>query len=301
MARGEGVTIPAGTTHVWEIPPEKTYVTLTGAAAARVVFLSAGGRILGDLELVAEGQSIPTPAETSTVAVSCLGRLPRELKSIQPGFAAVTLAAAPHRGFAAVGWELDDTREQIASSVILGRGAILTLARPHYTVHRGQKTHWSMARLAVALREQRGIETRLPISVSVVMVILDGRDSCAAERGDLAIGCEGARLITPAIPAGGGHRRAVLYDVAKPDRERDYFTVSVVSEEGWRVAGIVALKGKAIDWAERLHGNIPEDMAPNGPLTPYGSVRMTFGSEAGGTDPGKTATVKTTDNPALRR
>jgi hypothetical protein len=292
MVLGEGVAIPAGTTHVWEIPSGKMFVTFTGAAAARVVFLAAGGRILGDVELVAEGQSLPVPADTSTVAVTCLGLLPREWKSVTPAFAAVTMAAAPARGFSGVGWELNDTREQIGTTVVLGRGATMVLGRPFYTAHRGQKTHWSMVRVSAAAREQRGIETRLPIGVRVVMVILDGRDSCAAERGDLAIGCDGATLVTPAIPVGGGNRRAVLYDVTDVNRESDYFTVSVVSEEGWRVTGVIGLQGKALEWATRLHGSVPEDMVPNGPLTPYGVVRVRFGGEPskGGTTSGGATT-----------
>jgi hypothetical protein len=40
------------------------------------------------------------------------------------------------------------------------------------------------------------------------------------------------------------------------------------------VAGVIGLAGRAIEWANRWHGNVPEDMAPVGPLTPHGSVRI---------------------------
>ena len=66
------------------------------------------------------------------------------------------------------------------------------------------------------------------------------------------------------------------------------------SEEGWRVAGIIGLQGRAEEWARRLHGNVPEDMVPNGPLTPYGAVRMQLTGETGSVKPVRPVTGGTT-------
>jgi hypothetical protein len=270
----DGVVIPAGSTQVWEVAPGETSLRLSGPGAARVVCLDAGGGVLSDIELVPETETLAMPQGTAMVAVQCLGQFPRTLKAPPPGFGALTLAAAPARGAAGVGWEMEDVREQIATSLVLGRGASLRFARPHLTRHRGQKTPWSMARIGDIASAQHGMQTRLPTRVSVVMVILDARDPCAVEEGDFAIAVDGAILKTPPVPVGGGRRRALLYDVAEPTRSRDFFTVSLASKEGWRVAGVIGLAGRAIEWANRWHGNVPEDMAPVGPLTPHGSVRI---------------------------
>lgn len=270
----EGVVVPAGATHIWEVPPGEAALRLSGPAAARVVFLDAGGAVLSDVELIPETETMALPKGTAIVGVQCLGQAPRTVKAPPPGFAAVTLAAAPARGFAAVGWEMDDVREQVATSLVLGRGASLHFARPHATKHKGQKTPWSMARIADIASTQNGVQTRLPTRVSVVLVILDAQDPCAVEEGDFGIAADGAVLQTPPIPVGGGRRRALLYDVAEPSRVEDHFTVSLASKEGWRVAGVIGLSGRSIEWANRWHGNVPEDLAPTGPLTPHGSVRV---------------------------
>jgi hypothetical protein len=110
------------------------------------------------------------------------------------------------------------------------------------------------------------------------MVLLDGADPSAAENGDLAIAAQGATLVTPPIPVGGGHRRALLYDVAAPPPAStappSYFSVSASSAAGWEITGIAGLHGKAVDWANRMHGDVPPHVVPQGPLTPDGSVRV---------------------------
>ena len=55
-----------------------------------------------------------------------------------------------------------------------------------------------------------------------------------------------------------------------------HFVVSVGSARGWRVTGIVGFAGKAIEWANRFHGEAPERIVPEGPLTADGVVRVRF-------------------------
>ena len=207
-----------------------------------------------------------------------MGRLgsnvPAGLKPPEPGFGAVSLLAAATNGFAALGWEMGNYREQVSPSTVLGRGASLLLTRPAHVFHRNQKTTAAMIRVSEAINDQPGVETWLPISTSVVMVILEGQDVTAASAGDLAIAAEGGRLVTPPIPVGGGRRRALLYDVVAATREVDHLTVAAGSKTGWRVTGIVGLAGQALEWANRFHGEVPERIVPDGPLTPDGSLRV---------------------------
>jgi hypothetical protein len=52
------------------------------------------------------------------------------------------------------------------------------------------------------------------------------------------------------------------------------FSITASSAAGWEISGIAGLKGKAIDWANRMHGDVPPHVVPQGPLTPDGSVRV---------------------------
>ena len=134
--------------------------------------------------------------------------------------------------------------------------------------------------LCRALRGQNGISTWLPARSGVVMVILDAQDPTAAAKGDFAISADGASLVTPPAVISGGHRRALLYDVVPRPADitgaggiaPDHIVVAAGSGGGWEVSGVVSLPGKAIEWANRLHGRVPRTLTPDGPLTPSGCV-----------------------------
>jgi hypothetical protein len=276
LLTADGVTVPAGATHLWELPgnTQSGSFAITGAAA-RVVFLDRAGRVIADRELVAEKeQNVAIPAKAVMAVISCMGKLPAGMKAPEPGFGAVSSLVSATNGLAAVGWEMGNYREQLSPTTVLGRGASLLLPRPAHVFHRNQKTTAAMIRVAEAIGDQPGVETWLPISTAVVMVILEGQDVTAASDGDLAIAAEGARLVTPPIPVGGGRRRALLYDVVATTREADHLTVAAGSKIGWRVTGIVGLAGQALEWANRFHGAVPERIVPDGPLTPDGSLRV---------------------------
>jgi hypothetical protein len=48
--------------------------------------------------------------------------------------------------------------------------------------------------------------------------------------------------------------------------------VSVASVSGWQLAGVVGLPGTAAEWAARWNGVVPEQVVPDGPLSPDGAV-----------------------------
>jgi len=84
-----------------------------------------------------------------------------------------------------------------------------------------------------------------------------------------------------------------LYDVT--GQKDETFTVAAASKRGWQISGVVGLAGKAQEWAVRMHGDVPERMIPDGPLTPDGMIRVrlarpasTTGGVTGGTTTGTT-------------
>jgi hypothetical protein len=186
----------------------------------------------------------------------------------------VSLIAAATGGVAAVGWEAGNFREQVSALTLLGRGATIVLPRVASTAHRNQPTALTMTRVTTVMRDQQGVETWLPMATSVVMIILEGQDPTAASEGDLALAVDGAKLTDAPLPVGGGRRRSLLYDVEEREPDAERIAVSVASKSGWRVTGVVGLKGRAVEWATRMHGAVPERIVPDGPLTHDGQVRV---------------------------
>jgi large repetitive protein len=280
----DGIVLPSGTSHVWDLPDGfRGGFVVTGTGAYRMVALDRGGVAVFDREMTQQSAPISVPPTAVTVVFQCLGNTPQPFPA-ENAFGAVCSNAAPGTGLPAVGWQSGNFLAQVGPATLLGRGATIRLARHASPRVRGLKTSYSMVRVSQSTLGQQGIETRLPSSTTVVMILLDGQDPTAAADGDLALAVEGARFVTPPIPVGGGRRRALLYDVTYSssvlagfsDAHADSFTVSAASKKGWQVSGVAGLHGKAIEWANRLHGDVPERVVPDGPLTAEGSVRIRF-------------------------
>jgi hypothetical protein len=222
-------------------------------------------------------QAVGLPANTKAVAIQCLGTPQKGFVAPAPAFGAISISAAPPEGFPAVGWQAGGLHQQVGSMAILGRGSYVRLSSPRATPHKGRTVSRGTTDISRTTLGQVGMETILPSSVTCVMILLDGADPTAAANGDLAIAATGATLGSPPIPVGGGHRRALVYDVtlaATSGAPSPWFSVSAGSATGWEISGIAGLKGRAIDWANRMHGDVPPHVVPQGPFTPDGSVRV---------------------------
>jgi hypothetical protein len=115
------------------------------------------------------------------------------------------------------------------------------------------------------------------------MILLDQQDSTAAAAGDLALAVTNATLSSSPVRILGGRRRALLYDVTQVTANADHIIVANASLTGWRCAGVIGLAGDAQEWAVRFHGKIPQQIVPDGPLTPNGSVTIRLTMTSGGT------------------
>jgi hypothetical protein len=280
---GDGVTLPAGATHVWDLPPGTATLVISGTAAVRLTFLSRSGGVLGDLEFVPDGNrtNIQIPAAAERLVAHCLGN-PPTTKTYPRGFGAISASAAPRSDFATTGWQSASMLIQAGGSVFLGRGATVRLPRPFTRLRSGLKTNQTVIRASDVMRSETAVQTTLAIETGVIMILLDRQDANAAADGDFGIAADGTTLATPPLRVEGGNRRALLYQVAQVDPGAASITVSTASATGWRVGGVVGLPGSAQDWAVRMNGGIPEHLVPEGPLTPGGQINMRFISTAGG-------------------
>lgn len=279
----DGITAPAGATHVWEIPSAGYSILLRGSSAVRVTAMNRAGQVIDDRELiVTQSRQIPVAPDTEHLAVTCLGDPPTSSTPIPEGEGAVTFAASAGGLDPAVGWQSGNVFPQAGAASVLARGAALRLRKAYLPVITRQKTSQSMIRISDALIEQSGVETWLPSAVSVIMILLDRADAAAAEAGDIAIACDGARLATPPVVGSGGARRALLYDVLEHDPKASRISIAVASKAGWSLAGVIGLPGRAAEWAARLHGSVPPSLVVSGPLTTSGQIVVQLVPGAGG-------------------
>lgn len=275
---GDGVKIPAGAMHVWDLPVgDRRRVVLSGQAAARIIFLDNAGTSVEDVEfLIDESRTIEVPPTAVRIALTCLGVIPPGLLIKDQGFGVVSALAAPAGASAATGWLAGHQVLQLSSTLFVARGAILITSRPQETLIKNQTSTQAVVLAANIVADSEIVETRLPLATEVVAVLLDRKDATAADQGDLALAADGVTLITPPVAVGSGSRRILLYDVSERDNDARSMSVSVASKSGWRIAGIAGLAGRAIEWATRFNGSVPEYLVPDGPLTPTGILTVRF-------------------------
>ncbi len=292
---GPGVTLAAGSTHVWDLPATSptpaagsqaapaSALVVSGDAAVRVTFTGRGGGVLLDREWsVARAVQVGIPPGAARCVVTCLGRSPVGSTAVAPGFGSVSLAAAPRGGTTAVGWQSAGLLHQVAGAVFLGRGSCVIAPRP-ITARRAKfRTSQAAVRASEVLDGVPGVETWLPAATGVVFIELDRQDPTAASAGDLGVACDGATLRTPPLVVEGGRRTALLYQVDRPDAGAEHLAVSVASLAGWRLGGVVGLPGRVQEWAVRMNGGVPEALVPEGPITQDGEVTVRFAVPAGG-------------------
>jgi len=279
-----GVSLPAGTTHLWDVPAANAnQFVVSGNAAFRMTFLTRGGSVISDQEYAAGGGTgIPIPERCGMVAITCLGVPPATPTKINPGLGAVSFSVAPAGLMATAGWQLENLLPQVGPTTILGRGACLVFPQTSAPKRKKQPVSSAMVNVSDALATQSGVETWLPTLTGVVMILLDQQDPSAAANGDLALAVNGATLSASPVRILGGRRRALLYDVQQVTAGADHITIGAASLSGWRFCGVIALSGKAQEWGVRFNGKIPEQLVPDGPLTPNGSVMVRLVTAPGG-------------------
>ncbi|HEY4940109.1 MAG TPA: DUF6603 domain-containing protein [Rhizomicrobium sp.] len=277
----DGVVLGAGAAHIWDIPGDGGLFTIAGSAAVRMLCTDRAGAMLRDIEFIAAGSSVQSlPPGTALVAIECLGAFAAGTSSLTAAPGAVTTAHAPAGKAPAVGWQNASMLVQIGPARFAGRGATLRLARRTAARRRSQAASYGMVRAADALRGQIAVETCLPASVDVVIVMLDGLDSTASQQGDLALAVQGATLTGSPQRVLRGNRRCLCYDVIARDAKAASFTVSAANSSAWSVCGVVGVRGTALEWAVSLRSGSLDGLIPDGAIAPGGSLTVRYNSGA---------------------
>ena len=271
----DGITVTAGATHIWDLPVMANALLELSGDAARIVFLTRGGNPIIDREFIPGKQlEISIPANAAMLAVAGLGRWPDNMIQPAAGFGVLSNLVAPSGTVAATGWQAASRVAQAGATTLLARGASVLLAQAHLPVRGRARTAQALVGAAAAMATQVVVETRLPLQVRTIMLLLDQQGGKAAATGDFAIAANGATLAVPPLRVVGGNRRALLYDVSAPSPDSSFISVTAGSTSAWRLSGVVGLQGDARSWAARLNGAVPPTIVPQGPFTVDGSTRV---------------------------
>jgi hypothetical protein len=284
------VSIRAGVTQLWEVPPStgRLFLVWGGGMAVRVTLLGASGGLLSDAEYDGTRDvEVALPDACAMVAVTGLGRMPgvaggngNRVSAAAPG--AVSAHAAPVGATPVTGWELRQHLAQVSPTVFLGRGSVIVLSQSASATIGGQKLGVGMTSLAEALRAQTAIETRLPATARAVGVVLDIEPGSVLGPRDFVIASRGATIGASVARVEAGNRVLLLYDVTPElqtsSDQAGVFSITVALRGGGRCAGVVGFGGGATarSLGERMNGRIPERLVPDEPLTPDGEARVRF-------------------------
>jgi hypothetical protein len=217
---------------------QRPRLVVTGGAA-RVVALAHGGAVLADLttgdeQAPDEGVELPRGAERLAVAVAGDGY------DDAPGLWGWQAGTA----LAYVGW----STALAAGATVRAEGAAVRSARQRRTA--------GWVRAAELVAGTAIVTTRFVVAVTVVVVALDDPVATDAAKG-LSLGLTGAQRTlgadgAPVAPTSvvRGNRTFLLYSVAPSADEA--VTVSVASEDGWHLAGVLGATGSLAATAELL-------------------------------------------------
>ena len=289
-AAGKEVTVRAGVTHVWELPPATSWnLVLSGTSAVRVTALSTAGTVLDDRELAESFLSggdytLPVPPGAGMLAVTALGQGSAGRSAISRiGERGAVTGAVTAGGRAVLGWESGGQAIQVGPSTLLARGAVLRLGVPGGPSVRGHVEASGVVPISSALAGQQVTGTELPRSVTVAGVLLDSPTDAVPGPDDILVNVDGATANPHPVQVVAGRRALYLYDVAAV-KDAQVIVIAAGVTGSARLAGVLGSTGTAAEWAAALAGSTLTQLVPDEHLTPDGALTMRL--EKGGSADG---------------
>jgi len=252
--RRDGVTLRSGAVHVWEIPGAAVWrLQLSGSSAVRVTELTSAGTVIRDREIAAPDRiDIALAPACAMLAVGALGRF-----------------AAP-----VVGWQIGSHVAQVGPTTLLGRGCVISLAKPIGSNLRRHVAATGIIALSRAMLDQEVVETHLPAAVTVVGVVVDRGARSSMATDDIMIHAAGASLAGAVLQVEAGHRTVFLYDVLAGATDAATISVTAGLRAGLNLAGVFGGFGSAAAWAHALAGTTLTQVVPDEQLSADGAVHV---------------------------
>jgi hypothetical protein len=268
----EGSALGAGVTEVWDLPGGAgASLRVRGTSALRVTTLSRSGAVLADVDLPATPDTwsaYELPAGAARIALTALGLVAVASPAARRRGERVLGVAGGRRPIAGFTATLQGVK--IADRVVLVPGAHLCLPRADDA---GKAE--ALASIAQLMAGALAIETRLPLSTELVVVLVDEVDPTAAARGDVRVSVRGTDVAAPVVETLGA-RRALLYRVVARDGDASALSVTIGSQRGLRVAAVLGTSGTVDAAATWLRQVGFEVTLSGGPASSAGEVRVRF-------------------------
>ena len=265
-AAAASTTVGAGEIAVLRLPNAERDVgdgerpqLLVSGGGARVVALAHGGAVLADAttDPAANPAAVALAPGTERLAVAVAG----EDRADAPGL---------------LGWHAGTELAYLGWGTALAAGATVRAEGTGVRSNRHRRTA-GWVRGAELVAGTAIVATRFGVPVRVVVVALDDPVDTDAGRG-LSLGLDGATVRTgsdgsPATPRSvvRANRTLLIYDVV-PDEGTAAVTVSVASQDGWHLAGVLGSLRSAADAADLLSER-GLDAAVRAPLPGTGGAR----------------------------
>jgi hypothetical protein len=247
-ARGRAATggtpLAAGGAQVWEVSVDQPHRVKAAGATCRVVALSGAGAVLCDIQPGSRGSRLPEGVRT------------------------VVLADAP--GGESCGWELATPLVRAGAGAFVAPGATLLLPRPWSPRALPGRQPQAWVQAAEITAEVDGITTRFPVadgSTPTVVVVRVDRRMTRAYLRHISIEARGATLGERTVVRRGS-RVDITLPVVQLDRQATGLSITVRCGDGWRLAGVLGLRGAARRAAARQsaapHQRLVTVPAPSG-------------------------------------
>ncbi len=259
-ARARGLAAPAGTAlaaggaQVWEVSVDQPHRVKAAGAARRVVALSGAGVVLCDTQASSRGSRLPEGVRTVVLADT--------------------------QGGESCGWELATPLVRAGSGVFVAPGATLLLPRPWAPRALPGRQPQAWVQAAEITAEVDGTTTRFPVATGctpTLVVVRVDRRLAGADPRRVTITARGATLGERSVVRHGS-RVDITLPVTRLDPDSTALCVTVHCGEGWRLAGVLGLRGAARRAAARAAAapHVRHAAAPAGPAGPAKAAQVSL-------------------------
>jgi hypothetical protein len=240
-----GTPLAAGGAQVWEVAVDQPHRVKAAGAARRVIALSGAGVVLCDTQAGSRGSRLPEGVRTVVLADPPAGE--------------------------SCGWELATPLVRAGSGAFVAPGATLLLPRPWSPRALPGRQPQAWVQAAEITAEVDGTTTRFPVaagSAPTLVVVRVDRRLARADARRITITARGATLGERSVVRHGS-RVDITLPVTRLDRDSTALRITVHCGEGWRLAGVLGLRGAARRAAARAAATAAPHLrhaaAPAGP------------------------------------
>jgi hypothetical protein len=167
---------------------------------------------------------------------------------------------------------------QVGRLSFLGRGCIIRTGAMQITRRRGKTVNYAVVTANEVMQNQSTLTTHLPVDVDLVAIHVE-MDSSATTReiaDGLGVSVGGLTLKGAPVSLVEDNSVMLVYTVAGRDEGAIQGSIGTTTAKGWRVTGVMGMRGGRDEWLRRLSKGSKPPLIENGPLTATGVSKVVF-------------------------